>query len=542
MDALALVVEREGLDDVCVDALLDTRDGACATWGSLVRAVAAALVLDPSEWEAAGDGEVHGCESDAPVDPALRRVELRPRGRAAARLRLRGEYGVDVSALASGRVEDTSAPPRGGIIHRDYAPRVMRAGGWVEATSAAAEHSAAVNRLRAAFESACNPMELERLRDIAELLLEAAVLPLSVFRGLLYHAIASDSHVFFSALVAAGVPLSGPLDAADDADESSLLVAAASMPEREHLALAVLAADSDTVHSANAAGETPLLAAARGAHEALCVACLDAGADASAAARGDRYTALLWAVRHPLKEDLCLRLVAAGGAASHAGGDGYTPLIWAARNGRERTCLALLLQGANVAAATQAGDTALLWAASEGHARVCAHLIDHGADVQAASRNGFTPLIWAARVGMGDVCERLIAAGARANATTNVQDTALLWASCEGHDDVCDILLAADADPNHASLHGATPLTWAAQKGFHAICSTLLAAGANVNHRTASGYTALHYAARLGCPELCASLLDAGADCTVASHSGVTPPDVADDAGHGALRALFGVQ
>jgi ankyrin repeat protein len=220
----------------------------------------------------------------------------------------------------------------------------------------------------------------------------------------------------------------------------------------------------------HAAGEPPLIAAARDGNLASVRALLAQRADANAAAP-DGSTALLWATHHS-DSDMARALIAAGAKVDTANRFGVTPLLQASRSGDARLIDLLLKARASVSLAHPDGETAL---------------------------------IAASRAGRLDAVKLLLEAGAAVNAADTLQDqTALMWAAAEGHGDIVSALLAAGADPNrgarvtaikkreHADhpTGGLTALMFAVRNGHADIARTLIQAGADVNAVNGDGATA----------------------------------------------------
>ena len=241
-----------------------------------------------------------------------------------------------------------------------------------------------------------------------------------------------------------------------------------------------------------AAGEPPLVAAARDGDVATVRSLLAQRADANAAAR-DGSTALLWAAQHS-SLDMARALIAAGARIDTPNRFGVTPLLQASRTG-DAPLIDLLLKAR--------------------------------ASVSLSHPDGETPLIAASRSGRLDAVKLLLAAGADVNAADTLQDqTALMWAAAEGHGDVVSALLKAGADPNrgarvtalkkreHADhpTGGFTALMFAVRNGHSEIVRTLLQAGADVKAANGDGATATIIAIVNDRLDLAKELLDRGAD------------------------------
>ena len=236
------------------------------------------------------------------------------------------------------------------------------------------------------------------------------------------------------------------------------------------LAMVVLSAGT----RGQAAGEPPLVAAARDGDLAAVRSLLAQRADANAAAR-----------------------------------DGSTALLWATHHGNADMARALIAAGAKVDAANRFGVTPLLQASRGGDAPLIDLLLKARASVSLAHPDGETALIAASRAGRLDAVKLLLEAGAAVNAADSLQDqTALMWAASEGHADIVSALLAAGADPNRGAR------VTALKKREHA------------DHPT-GGMTALMFAVRNGHTEVARRLMQAGADVKATNGDGATAAIIA---------------
>ncbi len=221
-----------------------------------------------------------------------------------------------------------------------------------------------------------------------------------------------------------------------------------------------------------AAGEPPLVAAARDGDLATVRSLLNQRADANAAGR-DGSTALLWATHHA-NLDMARALLGAGAKVDTANRFGITPLLQASRGG-DAPLIDLLLK-----------------------ARASASL-PHPDGRNRADRGV---------AGRPPRCrEAAPRSGAAVNAADTLQDqTALMWAAVEGHADIVSALLAAGADPNRGAriaalkkrenadhpTGGLTALMFAARNGHDARSPrTLIQGGADVKATNGDGATAV---------------------------------------------------
>jgi ankyrin repeat protein len=284
------------------------------------------------------------------------------------------------------------------------------------------------------------------------------------------------------------------------------------------LAFLVLAA------SANAAGPSSLVDAAKAGDVAAVRAALQKKSDVNAPA-ADGSTALHWAVHRDALEVVDL-LLSAGANAMAANRYGVTPLSLAATNGHARIVERLLRSGADPNAAVPGGETVLMTAARTGTVSVLKALLEAGADVNAReSARGQTALMWAAAENNADAIQVLVDAGAEVNArtsegaatrapapTTGVFSaaagvsapagargpsfTAFLFAVQLGQMDAVRALLQVGANANDTLPDGTSALVLATQNGHWELASFLIDQGANVN-ADAQGWTALHQIIRL---------------------------------------------
>ena len=226
--------------------------------------------------------------------------------------------------------------------------------------------------------------------------------------------------------------------------------------------------------SGQAAGESPLVEAARKGDVAAVRALIAKRADVNEPGR-DGSTALLWAA---YQSDLPMAqaLIAAGAKPNTPNKYGVTPLLQASRTGAAPLVQALLRAGADLKVTHSEGETALMAASYSGNVEAVRLLLEAGADVNAID--------------------------------TYQKQTALMWAATEGHTDVVKALLEAKADPN-VKAH-----------------VTTLTERKHADHPT-GGFTALMYAARNGHEETVKALVAGGADPKLTNGDGATATIVA---------------
>jgi cytohesin len=220
-------------------------------------------------------------------------------------------------------------------------------------------------------------------------------------------------------------------------------------------------------------------------------------------------------------------LIAKQADVNDAARDGSTALLWAVYNSDADMVQALVAAGARVDAPNHFGVTPLLQASRTGDAAMIGALLRAGADVSLAHPDGEAPLMAAARTGRLDAVRMLLEGSANVNAADTYQEqTALMRAASEGHAAVVEALLQAGANPNlkarvntiaerkHADhpTGGFTALMFAARNGHEAAVRALIAGGADPNLTNGDGVTATIIAIVNDRFDLASTLIDLGAD------------------------------
>ncbi len=239
-----------------------------------------------------------------------------------------------------------------------------------------------------------------------------------------------------------------------------------------------------------AAGDVPLVNAAKRSDAGLVALLLQHGADVHAAT-ADGTTALhVAAYQDDLK--VAALLIQRGADVTAANRYGVRPLSLAAATGDAPLIEMLLAAGADANTALPEGETALMTAARAGNAQAVDALLKHGADVNATERwKGQTALMWAAAQNNVGVVNALIAAGADVWARSKGGFSSFLFAVRGGHIDAARALLSAGADVNETALDGTSALVVAVLNGHFDTALALLDEGADPN-ADKQGWTALH--------------------------------------------------
>jgi uncharacterized protein len=162
--------------------------------------------------------------------------------------------------------------------------------------------------------------------------------------------------------------------------------------------------------------------------------------------------------------------------------DGSTALLWAAHWDDVKTADLLLRAGADPNAANDFRMTPLAQACLNGSAPLVELLVKAGANPNTPIGTGETPLMTCSKSGSAEAVRTLIAHDAAINAKEPSQNqTALMWAASERHPDVVKMLIDAKADLQARSKRGFTALHLAAREGDRESVGLLLAAGVSVN-------------------------------------------------------------
>ncbi|MCY4025134.1 MAG: ankyrin repeat domain-containing protein [Acidobacteria bacterium] len=291
-------------------------------------------------------------------------------------------------------------------------------------------------------------------------------------------------------------------------------------PGRDDLLGLLLDAGADPNAPALGAGESPLMAAARGGGAGAVALLLAHGADPDARDGWRHQTALMMAAGNHEPHPHVVRILLAHGADVHArsrsaaeapfaGGGmravgGMTALHFAARQNDAASVRMLLGAGARVDERAPGGITPLRMAIDHGYHDLVDLLLAGGADPDGADDAGFTPLHAALRKRAGGNPER----GDRSGGTGGGRSTALL-----------EDLLARGSDPNarlprkrlppnfnpdgypqvnNVQYAGATPFWIAAHLADLEALRILEAAGADPLAASMENTTALMVAAGLG--------------------------------------------
>ncbi|MEM1047532.1 MAG: ankyrin repeat domain-containing protein [Pseudomonadota bacterium] len=214
-------------------------------------------------------------------------------------------------------------------------------------------------------------------------------------------------------------------------------------------------------------------------------------------------------------------------------------------------------------------DDAFSFAARSGRVDAMAFLKEKGADVNGVACNG-SPLQWAVSQRKPDAVRWLVANGADVNLKTdfarNYGQTALHSAAFSGQPEMIDVLVGAGGELSvRDDAYDSSPLGWALHLDRPAVaehivtshwqaCNAedLIVAGAPLDRiatrieldplqreGSAGTGTPLRAAASLGREDVVRLLLSAGADAESRNRDGLTAADLARQAGHDTIVALF---
>ena len=319
------------------------------------------------------------------------------------------------------------------------------------------------------------------------------------------------------------ISLGAAVDAANRYGVRPLTIAAAA----GHAGLVELLLDADADPALPAAGEPPILSAARTGSLDTVRLLVRHGADINATETLRGQTALMWAAAEnhaavvrtllELGADVHARSTGAGTVRSGAlDADqrapeqvtvGFTPILFAARQGALDAARVLVAAGANVNEQGPRGSNALLIATRNHHYELAAYLVARGADPNAADAGGATALHAAVRA------ETLRGVSAPARTPTGVMDRVAFVDFLLDHGANPNARLARDARPRTAdtrdliadrvidfsvSTGGATPFFFAAKAADVEVMRLLVDRGAHPRITTYEGTTPLAVAAGIG--------------------------------------------
>ena len=250
-----------------------------------------------------------------------------------------------------------------------------------------------------------------------------------------------------------------PIDAADSAGRTALMLAAASRSPVLTASLLAVGADAGL---RDVRGETALHHAIRRCSVEAAAALLRSSKLPPEALPGPPYLHL--ALQHCLAAPLIEGLLPSA-ESSGADGMGRSALWYAASNGRTQVIRQLIAEGAGVSLADADGMTPLHAAAQRCHAGTLEALLQANADANAATPGGDTPLMLAAANNCKEGVARLIASGATIDAVNGQRDTALLLAVARSNPDATRLLLAAGADKSARNSRRETPFSIAERLG-----------------------------------------------------------------------------
>jgi ankyrin repeat protein len=230
-----------------------------------------------------------------------------------------------------------------------------------------------------------------------------------------------------------------------------------------------------SVNTADAAGVTPLMFAARDAAKVRLL--LERGADPNAKSKLGQ-TAMLIAAASPGSLEILRALADKGGDPKAIGAAGRTGVTVSALAGDLEAVQFFLDRGVDVNATFRSdkeGNTPLMLASAQLNVPMAAQFLKRGADPNAATKapgggangpsglGGLTALGMAVPYGSPELVRTLLDGGARADVRDNRGLTPLMLAVASENQDpeVVRMLLAAGADPAVKSEAGETALDWA---------------------------------------------------------------------------------
>jgi ankyrin repeat protein len=190
----------------------------------------------------------------------------------------------------------------------------------------------------------------------------------------------------------------------------------------------------------NAAGRSPLAAAAANGHLGIVNFLLDHGADVNSEGKDGSVTnsALLFAAQNGHFE--VVKTLLSKKATTKTNSAGETLLFAAVDRGHSDIAKLLLDNGSDPNGKKPDGEP-VLFSAAQKHAEIIAPLVKAGANINATNAVGSTPLIIAAYYGNADSVLTLLSLGARVSAKTTEGFTALQVArSLRNREQIIEIL------------------------------------------------------------------------------------------------------
>lgn len=287
--------------------------------------------------------------------------------------------------------------------------------------------------------------------------------------------------------------------------------------ERGHVGIAlsilnaVLEGESNTVHSAAAAGATDILRVLLSKNPELVRAADDLG-----------FTPLHWAAEAGQQNAADL-LIEFGAPLEMEDTAGFRPLDWAAFMGRLPLVQLLVSKSGRSRLPQNHLDRPLLFATQQNHPQIARFLLEHGADINARKPFGQAPLHLAASRGNVEMIRLLLEFQVPLEPVDINRTTPLQSAIYGTSPETVRLLLSSGADASVKTGEMTLFHEWALGAGDPQIAELLRAHKLDLNAKDSDGKTPLHHAAHQGQKQAVEWLLTHGADVNARDNHNVTP-------------------